>query len=95
MKKRFKRKKFTSEEKFKYHNDRYLSCGKYGLDFGDSKHLYSAGFRDGFYHMDNSSGVKSEFGKRSANSYSIGNRRGKAAALDYFKRTGKQPNDLK
>lgn len=90
-----KKKKYTSEQKYKYHDDRYFSCGKYGLDFGGSKHSYSAGFRDGFKGIDNTSALKREFGNKSGNSYSIGNRRGKIAAREYFNRTGKQPKDLR
>ena len=90
-----KNKKYTSEQKYKYHDDRYFSCGKYGLNFGGPKHSYSAGFRDAFKSIDNSLAVKREFGKRSGNAYTVGNRRGKKAAMEYFNRTGKQPRDLR
>lgn len=88
-------KRYTSEEKFRYHNDRYFSCGKYGLSFGGSKHCYSTGFRDAFKGRNNVGGIESEFGKKSGNSYSLGFKRGKKAAHEYFNRTGKQPFDLK
>ena len=90
-----KKKKFTSEEKYRYHSSREVACGKYGLKFGGPKHSYSIGFSDGFHHIDNSSAMRSEFGKRSGASYSIGNKRGKAAAKEYFLRTGKQPSELR
>lgn len=89
------KKKYTSEEKFRYHNDRYFSCGKYGLKFGGAKHCYSTGFRDGFKGADNYvGGVQREFGKKSARAYALGFKRGRNAASEYLGRTGKQPFTL-
>lgn len=87
-------KKFSSEEKYRYHSDRYFSCGKYGLKFGGPKHSYSVGFRDAFHDRDNKRAVSAEFGKRSGNAYGVGYERGKKAAREYFKRTGKNPSGL-
>lgn len=88
------KKKYTSEQKYRYHSSREVSCGKYGLKFGGPKHSYSIGFADGFHSIDNKRGILSEFGRKSGASYSIGNKRGRAAAKEYFLRTGKQPSDL-
>ena len=88
------KKKYSSEEKFRYHNDRYFSCGKYGLEFGGSKHCYSTGFRDAFKGRDNVGGIQSEFGKKKARAYALGFKRGRNAAYEYLKRTEKQPFSL-
>lgn len=89
------RKKYSSEEKYRYHSSREVSCAKYGLKFGGPRHSYSIGFADGFHRIDNTRGMESEFGKRSSKAYAIGNKRGKAAAKEYFSRTGKNPHDLR
>lgn len=88
------KKKYTSEQKFRYHSSRDVSCGKYGLKFGGPKHSYSSGFVDGFHHIDNERATRREFGNKSGAAYSLGNKRGKAAANEYFLRTGKQPMHL-
>lgn len=97
-KKKYKRrgngKKYSSEEKFRYHSSRDTACGRHGLKYGGPKHSYSSGFVDGFYFIDNTSATTSEFGKRSGNAYSIGNKRGRAAAIEYTKRTGRNPRSL-
>ena len=89
------KKKYSSEEKFNYHNSRYFSAAKYGCKFGDPKHLYSAGFRDGFKSIDNTRAVTGEFGKKGGNAYSIGNKRGAKSAREYFNRTKKNPASLR
>lgn len=95
-KKKYKsRKKYTAEQKYRYHSSREVSCGKYGLKYGGPRHCYSVGFADGFKSINNTGGIKGEFGKRSSNAYAIGNKRGKAAAKEYFLRTGKQPRALR
>ena len=86
-----RRKKYTAEQKFKYHDSRDRACGRFGLKFGSPKHCYSSGFADAFSGIDNSSGTKREFGKQSGNAYVIGHKRGVKAARDYFNKTGKQP----
>ena len=88
------KKKFTSEQKYRYHADREGALAKHGLEWGSPAHLYSSGFTDGFHHIDNKRAVKSEFGIRCSNSYAIGNARGRKAAMEYFHRTGKQPSSL-
>lgn len=88
------KKKYSSEEKFRYHNDRYYSCGKYGLKFGGTKHCYSVGFRDAFKGRNDVGAVKSEFGRKSARAYTLGFKRGEKSAWEYLKRTGKQPFSL-
>lgn len=89
------RKKYSSEEKYRYHSSREVSCGKYGLEFGGPKHCYSTGFADAFHGIDNTRAINGEFGKHCSNAYASGNKRGKAAAKEYFLRTGKQPSDLR
>ena len=89
------RKKYSSEEKYCYHKSRVYSAAKHGIKFGDPKHSYSIGFSDGFKDIDNTSSMKSEFGKKSGNAYAIGQRRGVAAAREYFMRTGKDPHALR
>ena len=89
-----KNKKYSSEDKYFYHSSRESACGRYGLNFGDPKHCYSSGFVDAFHGRDNTHGYKAEFGQKSGNGYAMGYRRGKKAAAEYFKRTGKQPSDL-
>ena len=86
-----KSKRYTSEEKYHYHNDRYFSPGKYGLKFGGTKHCYSDGFRDGFKGINNTLATERELGKRAGKAYDLGRRRGKAAANDYLNKTGKNP----
>ena len=97
-KKNYKRrgngKKYSSEEKYRYHSSRNTACGRYGLKYGGPKHSYSSGFADGFHFIDNTSATTSEFGKRSGKAYSIGNKRGQAAAIEYSKRTGHNPRSL-
>lgn len=85
---------YTIEERFKYHTERDTACGKFGLEFGSPKHTYSSGFRDAFMNIDNRSGVRSEFGAKSARAYSSGHARGEKAAREYFDKTGKQPSEL-
>ena len=88
------KKKYSPEEKYRYHASREVSCGKHGLEFGSPKHCYSSGFADAFHHIDNTRGINGEFGKRSGFAYAAGNKRGKAAAKEYFLKTGKQPSQL-
>jgi hypothetical protein len=83
------KKKYDEVDKYKYHEKRDRACGRFGLNFGDAKHSYSSGFTDGVHCINNISAVRREFGAKSANSYALGNRRGRAASLSYFKRTGK------
>lgn len=87
--------KYSSEEKYRYHSSRKDSCGKFGLKFGGPKHCYSVGFVDGFKHIDNERAINGEFGKRSSKAYAVGNKRGSAAAKEYFLRTGKQTHSLR
>ena len=89
------RKKYSSEEKYRYHNSRVGSAAKHGIKFGDPKHSYSCGFTDGFHGINNTRALKRELGKKSGNAYAIGQRRGEAAAHEYFMRTGNQPGDLR
>ena len=85
------KKNYSSEEKYRYHNSRYFGCGEYGLKFGGTKHCYSTGFRDAFKRDSGVDGIRREFGQKSATAYSLGYKRGKKAAREYFQRTGKQP----
>ena len=87
-------KKYTPEQKYNYHSDRYFSCGKYGLKFGSPGHLYSDGFRDAFSGRDNSRAVADEFGKKSGEAYALGYKRGRKASFEYLQTTGKQPFTL-
>ena len=93
-KNRGKKKKYSSEEKYRYHSSRDVSCSKYGLKYGSTKHCYSTGFADGFQFIDNRDGIKHQFGKSCSNAYAIGNKRGKAAGREYFLRTKKHPVSL-
>ena len=95
MAKKDYKKYYTPEQKYKYHSSREVSCGKYGLKYGGPKYCYSAGFSDGFHNIDNGGPIKREFGGRSGSAYALGNRRGKAEAIKYFRTTGKQPSDLR
>ena len=87
------KKKYTPEEKYRYHKSRERSCGKYGIKFGSPAHCYSSGFADAFHGRDNTGGYDAEFGKKSGNAYALGYKRGRKAMWDYVK-SGKQPGDL-
>lgn len=89
-----KKKKFSVKQRFDYHNDRYFGCGRYGLEFGGTKHSYSTGFRDAFYGCHNTDSVIREFGKKSGVAYESGYKRGLRAAEKYFLTTGKQPSEI-
>ncbi len=91
--KKFK-KKYTAEEKYQYHANRDVACGKFGLKFGSPKHCYSSGFSDAFSGIDNTRATKGEFGYKSGIAYALGHKRGKKAAIEYFEKTGNQPFDL-
>lgn len=98
MKKSFFKKKpkkmFSVEERFVYHNDRYLRSAKNGLKFGGIKHSYSMGFVDAFSGRDNTLATRHEFGDKSANAYSRGYKIGRKAVFDYYRDTGKIASDL-
>lgn len=83
------KKKYTPQQKYSYHKTRERSPKKYGIKFGDTKHLYSCGFTDGFDFIDNTAATRNEFGKKGGLAYSLGNKRGKKAALEYSESTGK------
>ena len=72
----------------------FLIWNKRGA-FNEKTFCNYSGFADAFSGRDNTSAMTSEFGKRSGNSYSVGYKRGRKAAFAYFKKTGKQPFDLK
>ena len=74
------RKRWSPEEKMKYHSSRDVSPSKFNIRFGGTEHCYSSGFVDGFNFIDNSSAIRHEFGERSSKSYRIGNVRGRNAA---------------
>lgn len=95
MAKNRKGKKYTAEEKFRYHKSRVFSCGKYGIEFGGSAHSYSGGFIDAFNELDNRSAMTATYGKKVGRAYALGYKRGTKAAREYFDTTGKQPSDLK
>ena len=78
----------------KGNSDRYFSCGKYGLEYGSPRHLYSNGFREAFSGRDNTRAVAGEFGKRCGEAYALGYKRGTKASFEYLKTTGKQPFTL-
>lgn len=90
-----KRKKYLSEERYIYHKSREFNLAKYGLRFGGPKHLYSAGFTDGFYGIDNKRATRAEFGKKIGYAYNKGHMRGSQAADEYIRRTGNSPRDVK
>lgn len=81
-----KKSNYSIEDRLSYHLSRENNCGKFGIEFGGTKHSYSSGFADAFSGRDNTSAMTSEFGKRSGNSYSVGYKRGRKAAFDYFKK---------
>ena len=90
---------YTPEEKFSYHTARDEWFDHYGLKHMGPKHSYSGGFVDGFCDGDsvseNLKAVKEQYGKRSAKAYAFGVKRGRAEGKKYFKKTGKQPWDLR
>ena len=89
-KKKTKRiKRFSITERYSYHNSRDRSPARFGIKRGSPKNSYSAGFVDAFHQVDNSHGVKSEFGNRSSRAYDFGHKRGVKAAKAYFDHTGK------
>ena len=91
-KKKFKKfKKYSSEQKLRYHLNRASAPGRYNLKYGGTKHSYSDGFCEAFSGINNEAATRAEFGKKSGNAYSIGHKRGVKAANEYFNRTGKQP----
>ena len=57
-------KRYSCEEKYKYHSARDSAPGRVGLKFCGGKHMYSFGFADGFKGHNNASGVRGEFGKK-------------------------------
>ncbi len=85
------KKKYTAKQRYDYHRDRDGNCGKYGIKYGSPKHCYSFGFVDGFKDIDNTVATKREFGVKSGNAYNRGFIRGRDAAKEYLKTTGKQP----
>ncbi len=87
-------KKYSAEEKFRYHASRSVSCGKHGIKYGSPSHCYSDGFCEAFHSRNNTSGVTSQFGKKSGNAYSLGYKRGRKAMWEYIKTTGKDPYTL-
>lgn len=87
-------KKYTAEEKFRYHRKLDSAPGPNGLKYGGAKHCYSAGFVEAFHGTNNASAIGFEFGKRSGKAYELGYKRGRKAAGEYFMSTGKQPSDL-
>ena len=91
---RTKKPNYSVKERFAYHYDRDMGCGKYGLEFGGPKHCYSSGFHDAFSGHNNTVATRHEFGNKSGNAYQAGYRVGRKAAMDYLKQTGKQPSNL-
>lgn len=87
--------KYTSEQKYRYHSARQGNADKFGIKYGGTKYMYSAGFTDGFHGIDNTRAVKKDSGTKVARSYSTGRNRGRKAAFEYFSRTGKQPGSLR
>ena len=89
-----KSKKYTIEERLKYHSNRSRAPGRFNIEFGGPKHSYSDGFREAFWGHNNESATRGEFGKKSGNAYAAGYKRGDKAAKEYFLKTGKHPLDL-
>ena len=69
-------KRYSTEDKLKYHTKRDLNPKGFGLVFGEPKHSYSMGYLDGFDGTNNSRFVESHYGKRSSISYEFGRKRG-------------------
>lgn len=90
-----KKKKYSAEDKFKYHFSRDMAPGRFNLKYGGSKHCYSFGFCDAFDSRNNYGAVKREFGKKSALAYNLGRIKGQRASNEYLEKTGKQPSMLK
>lgn len=85
-----KKKHYSEKQRYLYHRDRDMACGRYGIKFGSPKHCYSSGFSDAFHLIDNSSATTREFGRKSGFAYRKGLRRGEKARVEYTKKTGKQ-----
>lgn len=85
-----KKKNYSLEERYKYHSDRDGNCGKYGLQFGSPKHMYSAGFTDAFWGRDNTAATRHEFGEKSARGYAAGRK----VALTARKKFGRLPKNI-
>ena len=92
--KRVKKKRYSVEEKYRYHSSRDRSPAKHGIVFGSPSHCYSAGFADAFHGRNNTGAISSEFGKKSGKAYKLGYQRGADATWAYFYSTGKQPGDI-
>lgn len=85
---------FSIEQRFSYHFERERHPLKNKIKYGGPKHSYSTGYREAFSGHNNESGQRREFGQESGNAYIMGYRRGERDAYTYWKKTGKQPNDL-
>ena len=88
--------RYSAEERFKYHQKRDVAPGRFGIERGGTKHMYSFGFSDAFCgpDMNNKGGVSDQFGEKAARAYEAGRKRGLKAAREYYETTGKQPFDL-
>lgn len=82
-------KKFSIKERYLYHNSRDRSPARFGIKRGCPKNSYSSGFVDAFHQVNNSHGVKREFGNQSSKAYDLGHKRGVKAAKAYSDHTGK------
>lgn len=87
-------KRFSILDRFRYHYKRAHSPKKYGVKYGSPKQCYSDGFSEAFYGRNNESGIRGEFGKKCGNAYAYGYKRGRKAAFEYSKQTGKNPDNI-
>ena len=88
-KRRNKRKTFSPVERARYHKDRTMNPAKYGIKLNSAKDMYSMGFEDAVYNINNRSAVKNEFGAKKANSYNLGHKAGKRCVKTYAEKTGR------
>ena len=88
------RKQYTPLQKYQYHYDRRGNLTKHKLRYGGPKHSYSEGFVQAFEGRNNTAAMTHEFGKHSGRAYAKGYERGRKAAFEYQRTTGKQPGDI-
>lgn len=81
--------KYSQVARARYHNDRTKNPAKYGIARNGTKDMYSFGFVDALYSINNRSAVKNEFGSKKANSYNLGHIAGTKCRNSYQKKTKK------
>ena len=81
-------KKYSFEQKYKYHMKRDRNCSSFGIKYGSPKQFYSMGFVDGADGRNNSSTVSHKFGNKSGFAYDAGYKRARAEISKFVKKNG-------